>query len=948
MALNRLPPPNVAGTIPSFYSTDLGTSLEVPFSMNTMVNKTAVGGFQLRLKTTSTDIVLINMESDNYTLNTEQMSVIFNLESIRSALVIGNFYKVQIAYVDKENGVIGYYSTVAIVKYTSKPNIEIVGLNKQSLTSINGQRFIGTYSNIDSSEKVYQYRFILYNSLGNELENSGWLLHNVQDDDAITNSSDSHQFNHNILEDLSYYVQYQVRTNNGLNLTTVKYKISLSLYTSAGLSLKMSAYLDYDNGRVRVDVAPLSLNIDPETKEEIPTVLQGTYVITRTSSKDNFVFSETLQNNSMTMQITSTSPYSFYDFAVESGIEYRYHIQRYNNQNIFSQKVTSNLIAVFFEDIFLYDGEKQLRVRFNPQVSSFKTVVADSKKTTLGRQYPFIFRNGILNYKEFPISGLISYHIDNEDLFLSKSEWQTMIMNYDKNTMTAQRFTPETDLTDTNFKYEKLFKLCVLEWLNNGEIKLFKSPQEGNYIVRLTNVSLAPNQTVSRLLHTFSCTASEVAEYSLANLAQYSLVNSIEENVTQEIIKVINIRDIYRKFYQEDTTPNKTEYLEKLAQYDFTEQQPCRKIRFMHQLSDGFLDQRKDTYGMIFEWGEQNFAIDRSGFAEIELDYFMTAPLRLLNATSDTKNTGYLELTIEQTTEDSLDSVYGTTTLPMFGYSIYGIREKMENVTNDKGVILGQYSKNLFEEFNNNKSVVSSIQLIKYSLVPLYKIGFAQTVEAEWEKIKNDLGLDIDPDYLFTNCCYIYRERQGSKEYWKWNGSQLIPVPDYGTKILFGDVEQDITVLLDKEDVDFITSIPTKKDGTVSLRVQNGVIAQVYGTQQVISYLVEQYDFYELSLKELAAYENYCMKLYNYKSVSQQQLNQLTTTEKKNLYIFQDRAFVKIDSTQINTYATAYTIYAPAWPTVYTEKEIQEAWDAYLTAKLILDNQLSAYLGAQG
>lgn len=45
MALNRLPPPNVAGTIPSFYSTDLGTSLEVPFSMNTMVNKTAVGGF---------------------------------------------------------------------------------------------------------------------------------------------------------------------------------------------------------------------------------------------------------------------------------------------------------------------------------------------------------------------------------------------------------------------------------------------------------------------------------------------------------------------------------------------------------------------------------------------------------------------------------------------------------------------------------------------------------------------------------------------------------------------------------------------------------------------------------------------------------------------------------------------------------------------------------------
>ena len=33
----------------------------------------------------------------------------------------------------------------------------------------------------------------------------------------------------------------------------------------------------------------------------------------------------------------------------------------------------------------------------------------------------------------------------------------------------------ETDLTDTNFKYEKIFKLYVLDWLNNGNIKLFKS-----------------------------------------------------------------------------------------------------------------------------------------------------------------------------------------------------------------------------------------------------------------------------------------------------------------------------------------------------------------------------------------------------------------------------------------------------------------------------------------
>jgi hypothetical protein len=45
--------------------------------------------------------------------------------------------------------------------------------------------------------------------------------------------------------------------------------------------------------------------------------------------------------------------------------------------------------------------------------------------------------------------------------------------------------------------------LEVLEWLNNGEAKIFRSPTEGNYIVRLMNVSLTPNDTLGRMLHTF-------------------------------------------------------------------------------------------------------------------------------------------------------------------------------------------------------------------------------------------------------------------------------------------------------------------------------------------------------------------------------------------------------------------------------------------------------------
>jgi hypothetical protein len=36
----------------------------------------------------------------------------------------------------------------------------------------------------------------------------------------------------------------------------------------------------------------------------------------------------------------------------------------------------------------------------------------------LGSKYPFIFRNGNVNYKEFPISGLLSYLMDEKEMFM--------------------------------------------------------------------------------------------------------------------------------------------------------------------------------------------------------------------------------------------------------------------------------------------------------------------------------------------------------------------------------------------------------------------------------------------------------------------------------------------------------------------------------------------------
>ena len=71
-------------------------------------------------------------------------------------------------------------------------------------------------------------------------------------------------------------------------------------------------------------------------------------------------------------------------------------------------------------------------------------------------------------------------------------------------------------------------------------MKLFRSPQEGNYIVRLLNVSLSANAQTGRMLHTFTCTADEVAPFTFENLAEYNLTG-----VKQSLASVSYVESYY-------------------------------------------------------------------------------------------------------------------------------------------------------------------------------------------------------------------------------------------------------------------------------------------------------------------------------------------------------------------------------------------------------------------
>ena len=105
---------------------------------------------------------------------------------------------------------------------------------------------------------------------------------------------------------------------------------------------------------------------------------------------------------------------------IESDIWYKYSVQKVNESNQRGMyKEIKKPILVSFEDIFLTTGDRQLKIRFNPTVSSFKNVILESKMDTLGGKYPFFFRNGNVLYKEFPIGGLISMIADDNEEFMN-------------------------------------------------------------------------------------------------------------------------------------------------------------------------------------------------------------------------------------------------------------------------------------------------------------------------------------------------------------------------------------------------------------------------------------------------------------------------------------------------------------------------------------------------
>ena len=535
---SKMYPPTIEQTLPAFYKDSSGACvITIPFGMNRTVSYNSIIGFALRLKTVQGGTIILNdMLSTTYNSSTNEVIFTINSDKINE----GQFYKAQLAYVDK-GSIIGYYSTLSVIKCVAKPTVEIVGFSNNSI-NLYSNSFIGKYTQNsiygDTSEKVYSYEFIIYDKQYNILTTSGIQLHNSANDNALDSSTDEFIATMNLQPYETYYISYNVTTVNNLTISSPMYHMTVSETIDILNPISVIAKNIFKDGYILINFMTQN-NLD----------YTGMYLLSRTDN-NGLIWNEIERFESVN-EINPLGLIQIKDTTIEQGKTYIYSLQEFNQYGVYTNRILSEPVLADYEDMFLSDKDRILKIRFNPKMNSFKNNIPEQKIETIGSKYPFIFKNGNVHYKEFPIGGLLSFQLDTAKMFLTPEEQlegKVLDIDYhrkstglssieqfkdDKHLEKTNGIVRESiNLTYDNIYSERYFKLKVLEWLNNGQPKLFRSPTEGLYIVRLLNVSLSPEEKLGRMIHNFTSTAYEIDEINFKTFSDLQLIKSINFNPT--------------------------------------------------------------------------------------------------------------------------------------------------------------------------------------------------------------------------------------------------------------------------------------------------------------------------------------------------------------------------------------------------------------------------------
>lgn len=461
-----------------------------------------------------------SVEEGDKLLSNQYYFTISNTE-INGGFLLNTFYRVQARIV--QNGVKSEWSTVCLIRRISDFSFTLAA----AAFSTPIIKLIGSFS-FDEQENIETIKSAQISLL------SGSTI--LVEDELLLNQDlyqNENSFSYLIpfsLTNGSYFFVVKAETKNGAekiftNTITVN-------YTQSEISSTVNVVLDKENGLFEINV-------------DIKDILTNSQlVILRADSLTNF--KEWQELHIVPLLEGSAQKYSWQDKTVEFGVWYKYSLQIASNTNRSQLTLETEPQIAIFEDSILTTQEKQLKVSLNKSISSFSRNLSQSKIDTLGSKYPYIVRNGSINYYTFPLSGTISYLGNNEEVLfaadapasnniieINKSGlFETKQSLYKENYERYEAYNLENNISNINDTYlERRFREKVEEFLNNFQPKLYRSPTEGNLLIQLTDISMTPNSTLGGYIYDFSCTATEIAECTIENFDKNNiqLIGALEE-----------------------------------------------------------------------------------------------------------------------------------------------------------------------------------------------------------------------------------------------------------------------------------------------------------------------------------------------------------------------------------------------------------------------------------
>ena len=567
-------PPIVASSMPAF---DVNSDLRVYFSISEYNQRNKIQHVQVQIRRQSSNASVVNNLVDvlikdySYDYIVNQFFVTISSGDIADGFEPDVLYKVQLRFSEipysKEEDLTVFlnthlssfseWSTVCIVKPIISPRFQLLDFqledNEKAVVeeiadtdfetnvnyfSYNLPQFVGQYDRNGGTQVLKKWRIRLLNSSYNKdnedfisdytLADSDWQIVSAYNYNTIDNLIKINcKLSYELVSNTVYKILFEIETKNGYT-DSKSYTFKYYPQSIDKLPGQLSIAVNEEEGYIK-----LSYSSDQP--------VTGNLCLRRSDSRSNFLVWQDLKN----FTVIDIQSFDYYDFTAESGIAYQYFVQRISARGrrgtpLYDQSQMNGKATIGeWEHAFLLetntDGKisttKQLKMKFDFQISSWKTNISQSRIDTIGGTYPYVRRNGNMYYRSFPCTGTITACMDNADLFVSEetlNDGYNKIyheFNYSNDDITDPLYDKSFYNKQYDYTYERKFREQVEKFLYNSKPKLYKSMQEGNLLVKIMQVSLTPRTELGRLVYTFSATAYEIDSANVKNYDKYKIID---------------------------------------------------------------------------------------------------------------------------------------------------------------------------------------------------------------------------------------------------------------------------------------------------------------------------------------------------------------------------------------------------------------------------------------